>query len=76
MVLKSHVNELVNMDAAGLSKIARQTGYKDATFLDCTFVGITNGGDFCYNVTYKDYEYGACKVYVWRDATGEYVAEF
>jgi len=50
MLLKSHVNELVNMDAAGLSKIARQTGYKDATFLDCTFVGITNGGDFCYNV--------------------------
>jgi len=30
MLLKSHVNELVNMDAAGLSRIARQSGYKDA----------------------------------------------
>lgn len=76
MLLKGHVNELVNMDAAGLSRIARNSGYKDANFLDCEFVGITNGGDFCYGVTYKDYEYGACKVYVWRDANGEFVAEF
>jgi len=62
MLLKSHVNELVNMDAAGLSRIARQSGYKDAKFLDCEFVGITNGGDFCYGVTYKDYEYGASRI--------------
>ncbi len=76
MLLKGHVEELLNMTAERLSKIARQTGYKDAKFLDCSFVGITNGGDFCYSVTYKDYEYGACKVYVWRDASGDYVAEF
>ena len=76
MLLKGHVEELLNMTAERLSKIARQTGYKDAKFLDCSFVGITNGGDFCYNVTYKDYEYGACKVYVWRDASGDYVAEY
>ena len=77
MLLKSHIEELLNMDAAGLSRIARQTGYKDAKFLDCTFVGITNGGDFAYNVTYKDYgTYNSCKVYVKRDVTGDYVAEF
>jgi len=44
--------------------------------LDCEFVGITNGGDFCYGVTYKDYEYGACKVYVRRNVAGDYVAEY
>jgi hypothetical protein len=76
MLLKSHVNELVNMDADTLSRIARDSGYKDAKFLHCEFVGITNSGDFCYGVTYKDYEYGACKVYVWRDAAGNYVADY
>jgi len=76
MLLKGHVNELVNLTADELARIARQSGYKDAKFLHCEFVGITNGGDFCYSVTYKDYEYGACKVYVRRNDAGNYVADY
>ena len=76
MLLKGHVNELVNMDAAGLNRIARNSGYKDTNFLGCEFVGITNSGDWCYNVTYKDYEYGACKVYVWRNTSGDFVVDY
>lgn len=77
MLLKSHVNELVNMDAAGLSRIARQTGYKDSNFDTCEFVGITNGGDFAYKATYKeDGSEQLAKLYVWRDSNGNYVAEY
>lgn len=77
MLLKEHVNELVNLDAAGLSKIVRQSGYKDAKFDDCEFVGITNSGDFAYKASYyEDGAYDFTKIYVWRDANGEYVAEY
>ena len=77
MLLKSHVNELVNMDAATLSRIARQSGYKDANFDDCEFVGITNGGDFTYKARYtEDGGNDFTKIYVWRDTTGNYVAEY
>ena len=77
MLLKQHVNELVNLDAAGLSRIVRQSGYKDAKFDECEFVGITNSGDFAYKASYyEDGAYDFTKIYVWRDAAGNYVAEF
>jgi hypothetical protein len=77
MLLKSHVNELVNMDALTLSRIVRQSGYKDAKFDDCEFVGITNSGDFAYRASYyEDGAYDFTKIYVWRDVAGNYVAEY
>ncbi len=51
MLLKHHVNELVNLNADELARIARASGYKDAKFTDCEFVGITNGGEFAYKAT-------------------------
>lgn len=77
MLLKAQVNKLVNMDAAGLSRIARDSGYKDANFLGCEFVGITNGGEFAYRASY--YEDGReqfTKLYVWRDTAGNFTAEY
>ena len=77
MLLKQHVNELVNLDAAGLSRIVRQSGYKDAKFDNCEFLGITNSGDFCYKTSYyEDGAYDFAKIYVWRDEAGNFVAEF
>jgi hypothetical protein len=32
------------------------SGYKDAQFKTAKFVGITNGGQFCYGVTFQDEE--------------------
>ena len=77
MLLKEQVNELVNLNAARLSSIARQTGYKDANFRTCEFVGITNGGEFAYRASY--YEDGReqfTKLYVWRDTAGNFVADY
>lgn len=77
MLLKHHVNELVNLDASGLARIARSSGYKDANFTDCEFVGITNGGEFAYKATYlEDRREEFTKLYVWRDAAGNYVADY
>ena len=44
------------------------------------FVGITNGGQFCYNINFPDENtksgVGQDKIFVWRDANGEVVAEY
>lgn len=77
MLLKSHVVELLNMDAVTLSRIARQSGYKDAKFDDCEFVGITNSGEFAYKASYyEDGAYDFTKLYVRRDPAGQFVADF
>ncbi len=77
MLLSKHVNELINLSATDLSTIARQSGYKDAKFTDCAFLGITNGGDFCYNASYfEDGAYDFTKLYVRRDPAGNYVADY
>ncbi len=77
MLLKHQVYELVNLNAEQLARIARSSGYKDAKFTDCEFVGITNGGDFCYKASYfEDGAYDFTKLYVWRDAAGNYIADY
>ncbi len=77
MLLKHQVYELVSLTADGLARIARQSGYKDAKFTDCEFVGITNGGEFAYKATYfEDGAYDFTKLYVWRDAAGNYIADY
>ncbi len=77
MLLKQHVNELVNLTADELARIARASGYKDAKFANCDFVGITNSGEFCYSASYvEDGAYDFTKLYVWRDKAGNYVADY
>ncbi len=77
MLLKQHIEELLAMDADKLARIARQSGYKDAKFTECEFVGITNGGEFAYKATYfEDGAYDFTKLYVWRDTAGNYVADY
>lgn len=77
MLLKHNVAELLNLGAYGLTRIARSSGYKDANFTDCEFVGITNGGEFAYKATYtEDGRKAFTKLYVRRDDAGNYVADY
>lgn len=77
MLLKHNVIELLNLNANDLARIARSSGYKDANFTDCEFVGITNGGEFAYKATYlEERKKEFTKLYVWRDAAGNYVADY
>jgi hypothetical protein len=54
------------------------SGYLDSVFKSAEFVGITNGGEFAYRVTFPDPEnqkLGQSKVYVRFDAdTGLMIA--
>jgi len=40
--------------AEGLTALIRQAGYKKDKFKECRFLGITNGGQYCYEVLYFD----------------------
>ena len=77
MLFKYQIEELLALDADGLARIARASGYKDAKFTDCEFVGITNGGEFAYKASYfEDGTYDFTKLYVRRDPAGNYVADY
>jgi hypothetical protein len=77
MLLRAHVEDLLNLTVQQLNRIVRNSGYKDAKFDDCEFVGITNSGDWCYKVSYyEDGGYDFAKIYVKRDTAGNFVAEF
>jgi len=77
MLFKYQIEELLALDAAGLARIARASGYKDAKFDHCEFVGITNGGEFAYKASYyEDGAYDFTKLYVRRDPAGNYVADY
>jgi len=43
---------LTNMPAAMLTMCAQDAGYKGPEFSSCKFIGITNGGQFCYQAVY------------------------
>lgn len=36
-----------------LTKAAQQAGYKGPVFTSCKFIGITNGGQFCYTAVFQ-----------------------
>jgi len=47
---------LTTFTTHGLAMALHHSGYKDAQFKTAKFVGITNGGQFCYGVTFQDEE--------------------
>lgn len=58
-----------------------QKNYPEDHVLTSEFVGITNGGQFCYKIGYQDPDLNDqgltyCKVYVRVSDTGEVVAEY
>jgi hypothetical protein len=44
---------LTNMPAAMLTMCAQEAGYKGPTFTGAKFIGITNGGQFCYTALFQ-----------------------
>ena len=78
MILADTVATLTTMDPKSLSKALAVTGYKDCRFDSAKFLGLTNGKQFCYSVTFtEDGELQTGKVFVSYDAaTGFLVADF
>jgi hypothetical protein len=54
MITADTLKTLTSFTAAALTRAVQQAGYTQDTFESAKFLGITNGGQFCYSVTYED----------------------
>ena len=54
MILADTLKLLTTQTPTGLSQILKASGYTGCFFKSAVFLGITNGGEFCYKVTYHD----------------------
>lgn len=52
MITADKLTLLTNMPAAMLTMAAEEAGYKGPAFTSAKFIGITNGGQFCYTVVF------------------------
>jgi len=48
MITPEQLQTLITYRAPELTRIAKESGYKGPAFSSCKFLGITNGGQFCY----------------------------
>jgi hypothetical protein len=48
MITPEQLQTLISYRAPELTRIAKESGYKGPAFSSCKFLGITNGGQFCY----------------------------
>ena len=69
MITAEQLSTLTQFSAAGLTRAIQLAGYKKDSFTGARFVGLTNGNQFCYLVTYKtdDRETDSCKVFLTYD---------
>ena len=54
MILADTLKLLTTQTPTGLTQILKASGYTGCFFKSATFLGMTNGGEFCYKVTYHD----------------------
>lgn len=82
MLTADKIKKVIDLDRNDLVRVLAQSGYTGCSFEDVTFLGLTNGGQFCYRVDYWDdgggpeEELVAGKVFVWYNSHGELVADY
>ena len=54
MITADTLKTLTTFTTHGLAMALHHSGYTGAVFKTAKFLGITNGGQFCYHVTYHD----------------------
>jgi hypothetical protein len=72
MITAERLQTLTTFTPVALARGLELSGYKDVEFNTAEFLGITNGGQFCYRVTfYNDHieEQDEGKVYLYYDQT-------
>jgi hypothetical protein len=52
MITADTLRTLTTFSAPELTRIAKESGYKGPAFSSCRFLGITNGGEFCYRAVF------------------------
>ena len=64
------------LNSLTLEALIREKYPKDSV-ISSEFLGITNGGQFCYNIAFPGEEgLDYAKLYVWEDVNGKVVAEY
>ena len=53
MITADTLEVLTSYSPQYLTKAAQQAGYKGPDFTSCKFIGITNGGQFCYTAVFQ-----------------------
>lgn len=81
MLTADKVKLLTTMGATSLKMTLASSGYTGCAFKSAKFLGITNGGQFCYQATYFDDagtgEDETCKVFITYDhANDRITADF
>ena len=54
MITAEALQTLTTFTRGALARALADSGYTGASFESAKFLGITNGGQFCYSVTYFD----------------------
>lgn len=54
MLTAEKLKTLTELGPKGLAVFLAQSGYTGASFKTVKFIGLTNGGQLCYKVTYFD----------------------
>ena len=52
MITADTLTTLTSFTAPALTRAAQLAGYKGPVFTSCKFIGITNGGQFCYTAVF------------------------
>jgi hypothetical protein len=78
MITAETLQTLTTFTAAALTRAVQDAGYTGDSFTSAQFLGMTNGGQFCYFVTYKvDGGTDSTKVFLTYDqALGTVSAEY
>lgn len=76
MITAETLKTLTEFEAQGLTTLIRKAGYKEDKFTEAKFLGMTNGGQFCYMVAYPGEFEDTCKVFVYVDKSGVIRAEY
>lgn len=80
MITAETLQTLTTFTAPALARALDVSGYRDCEFKSARFLGMTNGGQFCYSVTYFNEHIGEddhAKVFLSYDPTeGRVTAEF
>jgi len=75
MITAAKLKLLTNFPVFMLTTLIQQAGYKKDKFNTAKFLGITNGGQFCYSVTYvEDGEECNTKVFLNYDSVADAVS--
>jgi hypothetical protein len=73
MIPADQLKTLTSFSAPALTRAARDGGYEGPAFASTEFLGITNGGQFCYTALFlrdaKTGEVGRTKVFLTYDPT-------